>query len=123
MTVSGASSAVGHVGYGQDVFSQQYVLSNFFFFGAHKKKKKKKKNAHCWLLLCGGQHCGFVVEHKPETIGIADHVVDSGLGAGTAGGEVVFQGTVDGLRASSNVTGSHSSDWASLKSSVRRRLV
>ena len=42
----------------------------------------------------------LVVEHKPETIAIADHVVDLGPGAGTAGGEVVFEGTVDGLRAS-----------------------
>ena len=41
----------------------------------------------------------LVVEHKPETIAIADHVVDLGPGAGTAGGEVVFEGTVDGLRA------------------------
>jgi excinuclease UvrABC ATPase subunit len=61
----------------------------------------------------------LVVEHKPETIAIADHVVDLGPGAGTAGGEVVFQGTLDGLRASDTLTGRHLSDRVSLKSSVR----
>jgi excinuclease UvrABC ATPase subunit len=62
----------------------------------------------------------LVVEHKPEVIVIADHVVDLGPGAGTAGGEVVFEGTVDGLRASSTLTGRHMSDQASLKPSVRK---
>jgi len=62
----------------------------------------------------------LVVEHKPETIAIADHVVDLGPGAGTAGGEVVFEGTVDGLRASDTLTGRHLSDRASLKPSVRK---
>ena len=61
----------------------------------------------------------LVVEHKPETIAIADHVVDLGPGAGTAGGEVVFEGTVDGLRASDTITGRHLDDRASLKPSVR----
>jgi len=61
----------------------------------------------------------LVIEHKPETIAIADHVVDLGPGAGTAGGEVVFEGTVDGLRASGTLTGRHLSDRASLKPSVR----
>ncbi|MFV2106211.1 ATP-binding cassette domain-containing protein [Micromonospora sp. LOL_015] len=61
----------------------------------------------------------LVVEHKPETIAIADHVVDLGPGAGTAGGEVMFEGTVDGLRASVTVTGRHLDDRASLKKSVR----
>jgi excinuclease UvrABC ATPase subunit len=61
----------------------------------------------------------LVVEHKPEAIAIADHVVDLGPGAGTAGGEVVFEGTVDGLRASDTVTGRHLDDRASLKSDVR----
>ena len=61
----------------------------------------------------------LVVEHKPETIAIADHVVDLGPGAGTAGGEVVFAGTVDGLRASGTLTGRHLSDRAALKPSVR----
>ncbi|MEO7571543.1 MAG: excinuclease ABC subunit UvrA, partial [Acidimicrobiales bacterium] len=61
----------------------------------------------------------LVVEHKPETIDIADHVVDLGPGAGTAGGEVVFEGTVDGLRASGTLTGKHLDDRASLKPSVR----
>ncbi|HEV2073760.1 MAG TPA: excinuclease ABC subunit UvrA [Thermomicrobiales bacterium] len=61
----------------------------------------------------------LVVEHKPETIAIADHVVDLGPGAGTSGGEVVFEGTVDGLRTSGTVTGSHFDDRASLKPSVR----
>jgi excinuclease UvrABC ATPase subunit len=61
----------------------------------------------------------LVVEHKPETIAIADHVVDLGPGAGTSGGEVVFEGTVDGLRASGTLTGRHLNDRASLKPSVR----
>ncbi|HEY7102217.1 MAG TPA: excinuclease ABC subunit UvrA [Mycobacteriales bacterium] len=61
----------------------------------------------------------LVVEHKPEAIAIADHVVDLGPGAGTAGGEVVFEGTVDGLRTSDTVTGRHLDDRASLKPTVR----
>jgi excinuclease UvrABC ATPase subunit len=61
----------------------------------------------------------LVVEHKPEAIAIADHVVDLGPGAGTAGGEVVFEGTVDGLRGSGTLTGRHLDDRASLKPSVR----
>ncbi len=61
----------------------------------------------------------LVIEHKPEVIAIADHVVDLGPGAGTAGGEVVFEGTVDGLRASGTLTGRHLNDRASLKPSVR----
>lgn len=63
----------------------------------------------------------LVVEHKPETIAIADHVVDMGPGAGSGGGEVVFQGTVDGLRASGTRTGEHLSYRASLKEVVRER--
>ena len=61
----------------------------------------------------------LVVEHKPEMIAIADHVVDLGPGAGRAGGEVVFEGTVEGLRASSTLTGRHLDDRASLKPAVR----
>ena len=61
----------------------------------------------------------LVVEHKPEAIAIADHVVDLGPGAGTEGGEVVFEGTVEGLRASGTRTGRHLDDRASLKASVR----
>ena len=61
----------------------------------------------------------LVVEHKPETIAIADHVVDLGPGAGTAGGEVVFEGTVEGLRASDTITGRHLDDRAALKETVR----
>jgi excinuclease UvrABC ATPase subunit len=61
----------------------------------------------------------LVVEHKPEVIEIADHVVDLGPGAGTAGGEVVFEGTVEGLRASGTTTGRHLGDRAPLKSSPR----
>jgi excinuclease UvrABC ATPase subunit len=61
----------------------------------------------------------LVVEHKPEAIAIADRVVDLGPGAGTAGGEVVFEGTVEGLRASGTLTGQHLDDRASLKPSVR----
>ncbi len=62
----------------------------------------------------------LVVEHKPEVIAIADHVVDLGPGAGAAGGEVVFEGTVEELRASSTLTGRHLNDAASLKPSVRK---
>jgi excinuclease UvrABC ATPase subunit len=62
----------------------------------------------------------LVVEHKPETIAIADHVVDLGPGAGTAGGQVVFEGTVEALRASGTLTGRHLGDRASLKPSVRK---
>jgi excinuclease ABC A subunit len=61
----------------------------------------------------------LVVEHKPETIAIADHVVDLGPGAGTAGGTVCFEGTVEGLRASGTLTGRHLDDRASLKPTVR----
>jgi excinuclease UvrABC ATPase subunit len=61
----------------------------------------------------------LVVEHKPEAIAIADHVVDLGPGAGSAGGEVVFEGTVDELRASGTLTGRHLDDRARLKPAVR----
>ncbi len=61
----------------------------------------------------------LVVEHKPETIAIADHAVDLGPGAGTAGGTICFQGTVDGLRGSDTTTGRHLDDRATLKESVR----
>ena len=61
----------------------------------------------------------LMVEHKPEAIAIADHAVDLGPGAGTAGGEVVFEGTVEGLRTSGTLTGRHLDDRASLKPSVR----
>jgi excinuclease UvrABC ATPase subunit len=62
----------------------------------------------------------LVVEHKPEAIAIADHVVDLGPGAGTAGGEVVFEGTLEGLRESGTLTGRHLSDRAPLKKTVRK---
>jgi excinuclease UvrABC ATPase subunit len=62
----------------------------------------------------------LVVEHKPEVIAIADRVVDLGPGAGSAGGEVVFEGTVDELRDSRTLTGRHLNDRASLKPSVRK---
>ncbi|MEV8507089.1 excinuclease ABC subunit UvrA [Actinoplanes sp. NPDC051475] len=61
----------------------------------------------------------LVVEHKPEAIAIADHVVDLGPGAGTKGGEVVFEGTVEGLRSGGTLTGRHLDDRASLKPAVR----
>jgi excinuclease UvrABC ATPase subunit len=61
----------------------------------------------------------LVVEHKPEAIAIADHVVDLGPGAGTAGGQVVYEGTLDGLRSSGTLTGKHLDDRASLKPGVR----
>jgi excinuclease UvrABC ATPase subunit len=61
----------------------------------------------------------LVVEHEPETMAIADHVVDLGPGAGTAGGTVCFEGTVEGLRASGTITGRHFDDRSALKDSVR----
>jgi len=61
----------------------------------------------------------LVVEHEPETIAIADHVVDLGPGAGTAGGTVCYEGSVEGLRASGTVTGRHLDDRAVLKGTVR----
>ena len=61
----------------------------------------------------------LVVEHKPETIVIGDHVVDLGPGAGTAGGTVCYEGSVEGLRTSGTVTGQHLDDRASLKPEVR----
>jgi excinuclease UvrABC ATPase subunit len=61
----------------------------------------------------------LVVEHEPETIAIADHVVDLGPGAGAGGGEVVFEGTVKGLRGSGTLTGRHLDDRAALKEKVR----
>ncbi len=61
----------------------------------------------------------LVVEHDPEAIAIADHVVDLGPGAGRAGGTVCFEGTVDGLRSSDTITGRHLDDRATLKESVR----
>jgi excinuclease UvrABC ATPase subunit len=61
----------------------------------------------------------LVVEHDPETIAIGDHVVDLGPGAGSGGGEVVFEGTVEELRASDTITGRHLDDRASVKKAVR----
>ena len=61
----------------------------------------------------------LVVEHKPEVIAIADHVVDLGPGAGTAGGTVCFEGTVEGLRSGGTLTGRHFGDRAALKKAVR----
>jgi excinuclease UvrABC ATPase subunit len=62
----------------------------------------------------------LVVEHTPEAIAIADHVVDLGPGAGTAGGTICFEGTVEGLRASGTLTGRHLDDRAVLKEKVRK---
>ncbi|GHH44838.1 ATP-binding cassette domain-containing protein [Streptomyces candidus] len=62
----------------------------------------------------------LVVEHKPETIRIADHVVDLGPAAGSGGGTICFEGTVEGLRTSGTVTGRHFDDRAAVKESVRR---
>ena len=61
----------------------------------------------------------LVVEHEPDTIAIADHVVDLGPGAGTSGGTVCFEGTVEGLRVGGTVTGRHLDDRAALKETVR----
>jgi excinuclease UvrABC ATPase subunit len=62
----------------------------------------------------------LVVEHKPEMIVIADHVVDLGPRAGTAGGEIVYEGTIDGLRGSGTLTGRHLDDRATVKETVRK---
>ncbi|MEY9913215.1 excinuclease UvrABC ATPase subunit [Catenulispora sp. MAP12-49] len=62
----------------------------------------------------------LVVEHKPEMIAIADHVVDLGPGAGSGGGAVCFEGTIDGLRGSDTVTGRHLDDRAALKKQTRK---
>jgi excinuclease UvrABC ATPase subunit len=61
----------------------------------------------------------LVVEHKPETIAIGDHIVDIGPKAGSQGGEIMYEGTIDGLRASDTLTGRHLDDRASLKDAVR----
>jgi excinuclease UvrABC ATPase subunit len=62
----------------------------------------------------------LVVEHKPEVMAIADHVVDLGPGAGSAGGKVVFEGTVAELRASDTLTGRHLNDRIAVKPTVRK---
>ncbi|MCH0565929.1 MULTISPECIES: excinuclease ABC subunit UvrA [unclassified Streptomyces] len=62
----------------------------------------------------------LVVEHKPEVVAIADHVVDLGPGAGSAGGTVCFEGTVEGLRTSGTVTGRHLDDRAAVRKTVRK---
>src|SRR5690606_19824618 len=62
----------------------------------------------------------LVVEHEPATIAIADHVVDLGPGAGSAGGTICYEGSVDGLHASGTITGHHLDDRAALKASVRK---
>jgi excinuclease ABC A subunit len=74
---------------------------------------------HLLLELRDKGNTVLVVEHKPETIAIADHVVDMGPGAGSGGGEVVFEGTVEELRGSGTLTGEHLSYRAQLKESVR----
>src|SRR4051812_23471448 len=63
----------------------------------------------------------LVVEHKPETIAIADHVVDLGPGAGSDGGQIMFEGTVEGLRTSDTITGHHLDDRVAVKDTVRER--
>ena len=74
---------------------------------------------HLLLQLRDKGNTVLVVEHKPETIAIADHVVDLGPGAGTAGGVVCFEGTVAELRASATSTGQHFGYRASVKDAVR----
>ena len=74
---------------------------------------------HLLLQLRDKGNTVLVVEHKPETIAIADHVVDLGPGAGTGGGNVCFEGSVDDLRRSDTITGHHLDDRATLKESVR----
>ncbi|CAN5822704.1 excinuclease ABC subunit UvrA [soil metagenome] len=74
---------------------------------------------HLLLQLRDKGNTVLVVEHKPETIAIADHIVDLGPGAGTEGGTVCFEGTLDGLRGSDTTTGCHLDDRATLKESMR----
>ncbi|GAA1629855.1 ATP-binding cassette domain-containing protein [Georgenia ruanii] len=74
---------------------------------------------HLLLQLRDKGNTVLVVEHKPETIAIADHVVDLGPGAGTAGGTVCYEGTVEGLRRSGTITGRHLDDRARVKEAVR----
>ncbi|MBF6347899.1 excinuclease ABC subunit UvrA [Nocardia flavorosea] len=61
----------------------------------------------------------LVVEHKPEVMAIADHIIDLGPRAGTEGGQVMFEGSIEGLRGSDTITGRHLDDRAALKPSVR----
>src|SRR5262245_31768499 len=75
---------------------------------------------HLLLRLRDKGNTVLVVEHKPEVIAIADRVVDLGPRAGSAGGEVVFEGTVGDLPKSGTLTGKHLSDRAALKASVRK---
>ena len=75
---------------------------------------------HLLLQLRDKGNTVLVVEHKPETIGIADHAVDLGPGAGTTGGTICFEGTVEGLRASDTSTGRHLDDRAELKAQIRK---
>ncbi|NGZ99756.1 excinuclease ABC subunit UvrA [Nocardioides sp. W3-2-3] len=88
--------------------------------GLHPHDIERMNKASCWSLRDKGNTV-LVVEHKPETIAIADHVVDMGPAAGSGGGEVVFEGTVDGLRSSGTRTGEHLSYRAALKDTVRER--
>ncbi|NKY98793.1 ATP-binding cassette domain-containing protein [Nocardiopsis alborubida] len=74
---------------------------------------------HLLLRLRDKGNTVLVVEHKPETIAIADHVIDLGPGAGDDGGRIVFEGGVEGLRASGTLTGRHLDDRARLKPRVR----
>jgi excinuclease ABC A subunit len=72
------------------------------------------------LMLRDKGNTVLVVEHKPETIEIADHIIDLGPGAGSAGGTICYQGTVEGLRTSGTITGRHLDDRATLKPTVRK---
>ena len=74
---------------------------------------------HLLLQLRDKGNTVLVVEHKPETIAIADHVIDLGPGAGSGGGEVCYEGSLEGLRGSDTTTGRHLDDRATIKASVR----
>ncbi|MEX5259325.1 ATP-binding cassette domain-containing protein [Kocuria sp. CPCC 205263] len=87
--------------------------------GLHLHDIQRMNNLLLRLRLRDKGNTVLVVEHKPETIAIADHVVDLGPGAGTAGGTVCYEGTVAGLRAGGTLTGRHLDDRAALKTSVR----
>src|SRR5262245_29847865 len=106
---------VGHVG--SSLTDVSYVFDEPTI-GLHPHDIQRTNNL--LLRLRDKGNTVLVVEHKPEVIEIADHVVDLGPGAGAAGGEVVFEGNVDGLRKSGTLTGRHLNDLASLKPSVRK---
>lgn len=87
--------------------------------GLHPHDIQRMNNLLCQLRDKG--NTVLVIEHKPEVIEISDHVVDLGPGAGSGGGEIVFEGSIRGLRRAKTLTGRHLDDRAQLKEAVRTR--